>query len=113
MTKRVLFYGRQNLSADSWRAAFDGLEYLDKVGKAFDVNGIVSAADDQSVTEDQINWVLGNYLLVKGARSYTYIYAGNGRGFTGSASGYGTFTIVRSTTCGSASRPRGRSAARE
>ncbi len=84
-------YGRQNLSADSWRAAFDGLEYLDKVGKAFDVNGIVSAADDQSVTEDQINWVLGNYLLVKGARSYTYIYAGNGRGFTGSASGYGTF----------------------
>ena len=84
-------YGRENLSGEAWRSEFEGLQYLNRVAKPFDVNGIVSAPDDQSVSEDQINWVLANYLLVKAAHTYTYIYAGNGRGFTGSPSGYGTF----------------------
>jgi Hypothetical glycosyl hydrolase family 15 len=84
-------YGSQNLSGAAWKMEFEDLEYLDRVGKAFDVNGIVPAADDQSVTENQINWVLANYLLVKGAHSYTYIYAGNDSSAGTSPSGYGTF----------------------
>jgi Hypothetical glycosyl hydrolase family 15 len=84
-------YGNQNLSGAAWRTEFEGLQYLDRVGKAFDLNGIVPAADDQSVTEDQINWVLANYLLVKGAHSYTYVYAGNHATVAQSPSGYGTF----------------------
>ena len=84
-------YGDQNLSGETWRAEFADLQYLDKVGKAFDLNGIVPASDDQSVTADQINWVLANYLLVKGAHSYTYIYAGTNSSAAGSPSGYGAF----------------------
>ena len=84
-------YGQQNLSGETWRAELEDLQYLDKVGKAFDLNGIVSASGDQNVTEDQINWVLANYLLVKGAHSYTYIYAGKNTGAGASPSDYGTF----------------------
>jgi Hypothetical glycosyl hydrolase family 15 len=84
-------YGGQNLSSETWRAEFEALEYLNKVGKAFDLNGIVPASDDQSVTADQINWVLANYLLVKGAHSYTYIYAGTNSTAGSSPSDYGTF----------------------
>lgn len=84
-------YGGGKLSGSAWQQEVDALEYLASHGKAFDVNGIVGAADDASVTHDQINWVLANYLLVKGPRSYTYIYAGNNEGFTGSPTGYGTF----------------------
>lgn len=84
-------YGSQNLSGAAWETEFEGLQYLDSVGKAFDVNGIVPAADDQRVSEDEINWALANYLLVKGAHSYTYIYAGNDSGAGTSPSDYGTF----------------------
>lgn len=84
-------YGDRNLSGEEWRAEFEDLQYLDRVGKTFDVNGTVPAPDDESVTPDEINWVLANYLLVKGTHTYTYIYAGNRHGFGGSPSGYGTF----------------------
>jgi hypothetical protein len=84
-------YGSHNLSGAAWWSEFDGLQYLNRVGKAFDLNGIVPAPDDQSVSEDQINWVLANYLLVKGAHSYTYIYAGNRDGPVQSPSAYGAF----------------------
>ncbi len=84
-------YGHQNLSGVNWQREVDGLEYLNSQGKAVDINGIVSAASDASVTPDQLNWVLSNYLLVKGPHSYTYVYAGNHGGYVGSPSGYGTF----------------------
>jgi hypothetical protein len=84
-------YGDHNLSGEAWRREVSALEYLNSRGKAFDVNGIVNAAGDGSVGRAQINWVLANYLLVKGGHSYTYVYAGNSGGFTGSPSGYGAF----------------------
>lgn len=84
-------YGRQDLSGTMWKREVDLIEYLNDQRKAVDVNGIVNAANDASVTPTQIDWVLANYLLVKQARTYTYIYAGNRRSHTGSPSGYGTF----------------------
>jgi Hypothetical glycosyl hydrolase family 15 len=82
-------YGRRRISGLAWQHEVDGLEYLNSRGKAFFVNGVVGAANDQSVTHDDLNWALANYLLVKGAQSYTYVYAGDEVG--GSPSGYGTF----------------------
>ena len=84
-------YGTKRLSDGAWREEVAALEYLSAHGKGFDVNGIVNAADNESVTPAAVDWVLANYLLVKGPASYTYVYAGNGAGFTGSPSGYGTF----------------------
>jgi Hypothetical glycosyl hydrolase family 15 len=84
-------YGAQDLTDSAWQQEVDALEDLNARGKAFDVNGIVNAASDASVTHAQINWVLANYLLVKGLHSYTYIYAGDRTGYTGSPSTYGTF----------------------
>jgi hypothetical protein len=84
-------YGSKNITGDQWQQEVQALEYLNSRGKAFDVNGIVGARNDGAVTPDQINWVLANYLLVKGRHSFTYIYAGNKAGYTGSPSGYGTF----------------------
>ncbi len=84
-------YGGHRLTGSAWQQEVAALEQLNTAGKAFVVTGIVNAADDPSVSHDQINWALANYLLVKDSRSYTYIYAGNGSGFSGSPSGYGTF----------------------
>jgi hypothetical protein len=84
-------YGTNKLSGSAWQQEVAYLEYLNSQGKAFLVNGIVNAPDDAAVSDDQINWVLANYLLIKGSASYTYIYAGDRQGFTGSPSTYGTF----------------------
>jgi len=84
-------YGGQNLASTNWQREVQALDYLTAQGKAWDVNGIVPADRDSEVTPEEINWVLANYLLVKGPHSYTYIYAGAHRGFSGSPSGYGTF----------------------
>lgn len=84
-------YGAGNLSDSAWQREVDALEYLNSRGKAFDVNGIVRAPSDADVAPAEINWVLANYLLVKGSHSYTYIYARGRRGVAGSPSGYGTF----------------------
>jgi len=80
-------WGQANLSDSAWQNEVASLQYLNSQGKAFVVNGIVPAASDAAVTHDQLNWVLGNYLLVKGSHSYAYVYAGNSAG----SSGYGTF----------------------
>jgi hypothetical protein len=82
--------GKGNISDGTWRAEVASLQYLNSQGKAFVVNAIVPAPDDADVTRAELNWALANYLLVKGSRSYTYVYAGD-RGGTGSPSGYGTF----------------------
>jgi len=82
-------YGTQDLTGVAWQQEVDALEYLNHVGKAFVVSGIVDASADSDVTPGQINWVLSNYLLVKGAHSYTYVYA-RGDSATG-PTGYGTF----------------------
>lgn len=84
-------YGDHNLSGAKWQQTVDALEYLNRHGKAFDVNGIVRGRANHSITQGQINWVLANYLLVKGAHSYTYIYPTGAGGFTGSPPSYGTF----------------------
>ena len=84
-------YGTQNLTGVAWQQEVDALEYLNRVERAFVVNGIVDAPSDPAVTPDQINWVLGNYLLVKGGHSYTYIYARGDSGTGSSPNGYGTF----------------------
>lgn len=84
-------YGAQNLSGSAWRQEVRALQYLNEHGKAVDVNGIVAASSDRAVTRAEANWVLANYLLVKGKRTYTYIYAGNHTGFGSSPSGYASF----------------------
>ncbi len=84
-------FGSANLSDSAWQQEVDALEYLNGHGKAFDIGANVDASGDQTVTHAQVTWVLANYLLVKGASSYVYVYAGNGQGFVGSPSGYGTF----------------------
>ena len=84
-------YGEGALSGSAWLQEIKALEYLNEHGKAVDVNGIVRASSDGAVTHAQINWVLANYLLVKGKRTYVYIYAGNHRGFAEAPSGYGSF----------------------
>ena len=84
-------FGTQNITGVAWQREVNTLEYLNDQGKAFDVNGIVDAPSDKQVTPAQINWVLANYLLVKGAHSYTYIYAGDHVSQKRSPSGYGTF----------------------
>ncbi len=84
-------YGGHRLSGTAWEQQASLLEYLGDHGKAVDINGIVNAPDDAKVSHDDLNWVLANYLLVKRQHTYTYVYAGNHGGFTGSPSGYGTF----------------------
>jgi len=83
--------GAQNLSGPAWLQEVKALQYLNQHGKAVDVNGIVDASSERAVTSAQVNWILGNYLLVKGKRTYTYIYAGNHGGYARSPSGYGSF----------------------
>ena len=83
--------GHDNLSGGAWTHEVESIEYLSDAGKAVDINGIVPAPNDASVTPAELNWVLSNYLLVKGSHTYTYIYAGNNKGFAGSPSGYGSF----------------------
>jgi Hypothetical glycosyl hydrolase family 15 len=85
------YYGAKNLSGPAWLQEVKAIQYLNQHGKAVDVNGTVAASSDASVTHAEINWVLGNYLLVKGKRTYTYIYAGNHTGFGSSPSGYASF----------------------
>lgn len=84
-------FGAGPVSGHLWQETVDGLEYLAAHDKAYDINEIVNARDDASVSPAQIDWVLANYLLVNGGHSYTYIYAGNGKGSVGSPSGYGAF----------------------
>ncbi|MBV9006540.1 MAG: hypothetical protein JO181_17885, partial [Solirubrobacterales bacterium] len=84
-------YGKKRLTGSAWQTETSALEYLNRQGKGFDVNAIVDEPRDSAVTSNQLNWALANYLLVRGARSYTYVYGGKGLGFSGSPSGYGTF----------------------
>lgn len=84
-------HGTKNLSGSAWLQEVKAVQYLNAHGKAVDLNGIVAASSDASVTHAEINWVLANYLLVKGKRTYTYIYAGNHTGFGSSPSGYASF----------------------
>jgi Hypothetical glycosyl hydrolase family 15 len=84
-------YGGKNLSGSAWLQEVKAVQYLTAHGKAVDLNGIVAASSDAAVTHAEINWVLANYLLVKGKQTYTYIYAGNHTGFGSSPSGYGSF----------------------
>jgi Hypothetical glycosyl hydrolase family 15 len=84
-------YGEKNLSGSAWLQEVKAVQYLNQHGRGVDLNGIVAASSDATVTHAEINWVLGNYLLVKGKRTYTYIYAGNHAGFGSSPSGYASF----------------------
>ena len=85
-------YGTGGLMSTAWQQEVGDLEYLASLGKAVDVNAIVNAASNSSVTRSQLSWALGNYLLVKGAHSYTYVYATGDRSSLGvGSSGYGTF----------------------
>jgi hypothetical protein len=84
-------YGQKNLTGSAWLQEVKAVQYLTGHGKAVDINGIVAASSDSTVTHAEINWVLANYLLVKGKRTYTYIYAGNHLGFGASPSGYALF----------------------
>ena len=84
-------WGEANITDSTWQDEVASLQYLNSQGKAFFVNAIVPAPDDAAVTQAELNWVLANYLLVKGLHSYTYVYAGDSAGYTGSPSGYGTF----------------------
>jgi hypothetical protein len=84
-------YGKTRLTGSAWQTETAALEYLNRHGKGFDVNAIVSAPNDAAVTSIQLTWALANYLLVRGPTSYTYVYGGKGLGFGGSPSGYGTF----------------------
>jgi Hypothetical glycosyl hydrolase family 15 len=81
----------RRLTGAAWWEEVDALEYLNSHGKAFFLDGIVPAAADQDVTDDELNWSLANYLLVKGSHSYVYVYAGHSQGASGSPSGYGSF----------------------
>ena len=84
-------FGGNNLSGSAWQQEVDALEFLNANGRAFDVNALVNARSDATVTPAEINWVLANYLLVKGAHSYTYIYAAKAPGSSNGAAGYGEF----------------------
>ncbi len=84
-------YGAHNLSGSAWLQEVKAIQYLNHHGKGIDVNGIVHAFSDGTVSHTQLNWVLANYLLVKGKRTYTYVYAGNRAGFALSPSDYGSF----------------------
>lgn len=84
-------YGAKNLSGSAWLQEVKAVQYLNQHGKAVDLNGIVAASSDATVTHAEITWVLANYLLVKGKRTYTYIYAGNHTGFDSSPAGYASF----------------------
>ena len=84
-------YGKRRLTGSAWDAETAALDYLNRHGKGFDINAIVNVPNDAAVTPSQLSWALANYLLVKGARSYTYVYGGKGLGFGGSPLGYGTF----------------------
>lgn len=84
-------WGDGNISGSIWQDEVASLEYLNNQGKAFVVNAIEPAPDDAAVTRAELNWALANYLLAKGSHSYTYVYAGDSAGYTGSPSGYGTF----------------------
>src|ERR1044071_7045776 len=57
-----------------WEARAKFFEQLDQQGKAFFLIGEVPAPSHEAVTPAQINWVLGNYLMVKGKHSYANIY---------------------------------------
>ena len=57
-----------------WQDRVQWLESLNEQGKPFFIVNEVVAAGHDAVTPAQIQWVLANYLLVKGAHSYVSIY---------------------------------------
>jgi hypothetical protein len=68
-------YGSGPITDGDWENTVVNLELLNQQNKAFFLsNEWNNVPDDQSITHAQINWSLGNYLLVKGQHSYVYIY---------------------------------------
>ena len=68
-------FSKKMLADAAWTAYVQRLEKLDELGKGFVVINEFAAADDQAITQAQVQWALSNYLLVKGRHSYVSITA--------------------------------------
>ena len=67
-------YGYNVLADGDWQNTVNSFETLNSQGKAFYVVNLISASSEAAITRAQLNWVIANYLLVKGAHSYMSMY---------------------------------------
>lgn len=66
--------GTGRLTGAQWQAEVNEAELLRAKGKAFVAVAYTPGPYDlPGLQEDEVNWALANYLLVKGAQTYTYV----------------------------------------
>jgi len=64
----------------NWQSVVQAIQSVQHEGKAILINGEAPSTSDAHVTESAVLWTLANYLLVKGARTFTYISAATAQG---------------------------------
>ena len=70
-----------------WQA----IQAANAAGKGWVLNGITSGATDATVAPSDVEWIIANYLIVKGSHTYMNIYRAVGR-------------LLRTSTTGPSSR---------